>query len=95
VNAIPDKYAQWDAAYVPRRALSPAEFRGVRGASGQLPHLPVIHRRSDSASAWQPDRDIHVLDQSQFGTPPSSTLTSPTGRREGKPPVRCRGRPDW
>src|SRR4030095_3192717 len=40
VNAIPDKFAQWDAAYVLRRSVS-CRAPGVRGASGQLSHLPV------------------------------------------------------
>jgi hypothetical protein len=40
MNAIPDKFAQWDVAYVLRRAVS-CRAPGVRGASGQLSHLPV------------------------------------------------------
>jgi hypothetical protein len=39
VNAIPDKFAQWDAAYVLRRSVSCRAPR-VRGASGQLSPLP-------------------------------------------------------
>jgi hypothetical protein len=40
VNAIPDKFAQWDVAYVLRRAVS-SRTPGARGASGQLSHLPA------------------------------------------------------
>jgi hypothetical protein len=40
VSAIPDKFAQWDAAYVLRRSVS-CRAPGVRGASGQLSLLPV------------------------------------------------------
>jgi hypothetical protein len=40
VNAIPDKFAQWDVAYVLRRAVS-SRTPGARGASRQLSHLPV------------------------------------------------------
>jgi hypothetical protein len=40
MNAIPDKFAQWDAAYVLRRAVS-CRAPGVRRAFGQLSHLPV------------------------------------------------------
>jgi hypothetical protein len=40
MNAIPDKFAPWDAAYVLRRAVS-CRAPGVRGASGQSSHLPV------------------------------------------------------
>jgi hypothetical protein len=40
MNAIPDKFAQWDAAYVLRGAVS-CRAPGVRGASGQLSLLPV------------------------------------------------------
>ena len=39
MNAIPDKFAQWDAAYVLGAPFS-CGATGVRGASGQLSGLP-------------------------------------------------------
>ena len=67
-----------------------------RGSGQREAALQELHdRRQRERPA--PNCDIQLLDESQFRTPPRcpSTLTSPTGRWEGKPPVECRGRPDW
>ena len=45
MNAIPDKFAQWDAGYVFGRAVS-CRAPGVREASAQLSHLPVCRLRN-------------------------------------------------
>jgi hypothetical protein len=101
VNAIPDKFARWDAAYLLRCAVS-SGAPGVRGASGQCPdgeiqRLVLLPNASRAEPLGGSRHNTHLADQNQFKTPlrGAGTLTSPTGRWEGKPPVRCRGRPDW
>jgi hypothetical protein len=101
VNAIPDKFARWNATYL-LRARSPAEHREFEEHLASAPTgkysdwscCPTHRGLSRSAAAA-----TILISQTRASSRPSlrgaGTLTSPTGRWEGKPPVRCRGRPDW
>jgi hypothetical protein len=71
VNAIPDKFAQWDAAAVRGLLRSTGNSRSI----WPVPHLSVGCLRTCCGPSELP-----------------ATLTSPTGRWEGKHPVGCRGR---
>ena len=100
MNAIPDKFARWNATYL-LRARSPAEHREFEEHLASAPTGKYSDwsccptHRGLSRSAQPPQYSSRRPEPVQDPLRGAGTLTSPTGRWEGKPPVRCRGRPDW
>jgi hypothetical protein len=73
VNAIPDKFARWNATYLLRAAVS-CGAPGVRGASGQCPdgeiqRLILLPNALRAEPLGGSRHNTHLADQNQFKTP--------------------------